>query len=81
MATTPAGLSSRNPFTGHVAEGNCVRVPFGGLLQLVLVIYDDCADEVAGVIPEATQEDDRPAAQEDFRECHLTSLGWPAERI
>jgi hypothetical protein len=51
MATTPGGLSSRNPFTGHVAEGNCVRVPFGGLLQLVLVIYDDCTDEVAGVIP------------------------------
>jgi hypothetical protein len=49
-ATPLASLSSRNPFASHVAEGNCVRVPLGDLLQLVLVVHNDCADGVAGVL-------------------------------
>ena len=59
--STGAGpaLSSRYPFACHVAEGNCVRIPLGGLLQFVLGTDDYGADGVAGVfgfILEAAQE-------------------------
>jgi hypothetical protein len=46
---TAGGLSSGDPFARHIAEGNCVRIPLGGLLQLDLVVHDYAADGFAGL--------------------------------
>jgi hypothetical protein len=84
VATPQGGLSSGDPFARHIAEGNCVRIPLGGLLQLVLVVHDYGADDFAGLfgfILETAQKNDLFAAHDNPRECHLASSGLPAERL
>ena len=49
VATSQGGLSSGDPFARHIAEGNCVRIPLGGLLQLDLVVHDYAADGFVGL--------------------------------
>src|SRR6516225_5711717 len=84
VATPQGGLSSGDPFARHIAEGNCVRIPLGGLLQLDLFVHDYAADGFVGhfgFILEAAQKNDLFAAHDNPRECHLASSGLPAERL
>src|SRR5262249_40931454 len=65
--------SGRDPLTGDIPERAGIRARLGSLPQLVLGVDDDFAVLGAPVprfILEAAQENDLPAMQDDFRECH-----------